>query len=89
MKRYRVEEVIREVRHAGKKYPLGRYLTEKLAAEMGTKHRLEQETWKHQIDYLDKHLDSEMYYDSMVEEKAVERYAQERKNRLFKGARKL
>jgi hypothetical protein len=84
------KKVIRSIHHGGKAYPLGGYLTKKLAEELQIPEKqVKQELKEYQEDILKRHLNSDSYYNSIVNEMAPERHAQAKKQEIYKQRRPL
>lgn len=75
---YNEPGIFRELSHGKKKMPLGRYLTDRIHQQIGTKQSdIDLSLYDYQQDIIDNYLHSEDYYKRMCDEKE-----QERRNQL-------
>lgn len=76
--------VISELTHGKKRFPLGRYLTEKLNKEIGlTEKEIYENLYVYQKQFIDRNLDGDgIYYDNILNE-------EDGKKRKIKGRRKF
>lgn len=82
-------EIIREVNIGGKKLPLGRYLTQKLAERLGVDEKLKEEGVEFTKNFVLDHIGKRHYYQGIVDEKSQERLVQEKKQKIFSQKRKI
>jgi len=90
-KKYGREKIIRELMQERKKFPLGRYLTQKLFEKGGfDPHLKETEYWDYQQEVFDNHLKpGEDFRDNIVNEMATERKAREHNLKVYGKRRPL
>ena len=90
-KRGKKPEIHRELQIGKQKFPLGRYLTKKVAENAGLDETdFAVDLWEFQRELFDKHLfGSENFYVSLKNEKAAIRVRQERLHRMFNRKTKV
>lgn len=89
--RHNFRQILRRVTSGNQKFPLGRYLTQRLADKMGfgqTEKSLE--LWEYQREIFDKHLEQdEHYYSSFFQAKAGPRLSQEKRHKIYNQRRNI
>lgn len=83
--------VLNQINVGGKAAPLGRYLTKKLAEEIGiTENQLKLHLWEYQEQIFDKHLkNDEQYYLNVYKEKEGERISQKAKHKIYRKRKSI
>lgn len=93
LKGKKLDRVVREVRIGRKKYPLGRYLTDKLADLLEYDfNKREMEYYEFQKGIFDKHLTDNggaIYVDRIFEEDRIKRLQQVKRNKIYKQRRSV
>lgn len=81
---FQKKEVIRTLGINGRTYPLGRYLTRKLAELINIPpEQIERELFLHQKEYFDKHLKKGDYYENIVNEEKQKAHCMEKRYKMF------
>lgn len=82
---------LKEVRYGKKSLPLGRYLSQRLAALLFLeKSQLDDDFWMYQKQLFDDHLkDGEVFLDNLLAAKKGSRIRQERRSQIFKDRRQI
>lgn len=84
------DKVIRELKHGKRLWPLGRYLTEKLAFELDQNPKIFlTDLYRYQDEIMEKYDKGGMYLKNIIEDHEHKRYVQEKKHKLFKNRRCL
>lgn len=83
--------VVREFTHGKKKYPLGRYLTEKLADHLGVSEEQKKlELYKYQNELFEDNLDIfGNYYENIVDGNSQKRHNYEKALKMFSQGRSM
>lgn len=88
--KYVPKKVIRNIKFGGQSVPLGRYLTRKLAEEIGVPEtEFLSDFWMYQEELFNKHLNADVYFDSIIDEKKSERESQRKKHKIFNARRNV
>lgn len=82
--------IIREWKIGNKKYPLGRYLTQKLIEELGiTEERRKLEILKYQAELMETNNNEDNYYYNLINNGRQKRVKQEKKQKIWKQRRSI
>lgn len=86
LKGFDVDHTVREFQIGRRCYPLGRYLTARLSSLMGQDPNLQaSEYWDYQQEMFDKHLGSDIYKDSILNDNAQKRLQQKKRHAIKRG----
>lgn len=81
---YKKNRIIRELGYGNKMNPLGRYLTDKLSMELNLSGDLQDaELYLYQKDIFVKHIESDDYVSSIINEKAQHRKKQSKRHQIY------
>lgn len=85
------KQIVREIRIGGKKYPLGRYLTEAMNKELGiTEEEIQESLIKNQADkFLVYRVGNSQYYNNIVDLNEGNRLKQEKRHKIFSSKRSI
>lgn len=87
---YPIKKIIRTFNLRGNKYPLGKYLTRKLADDLGiNQSQWEKETACYQLELCEKHMKGGNYYQNILKPSYQKAINIEKKAEIFKQKRKL